>query len=124
MVTVLTSFGPRHYERTGPSWGSALDQVPEPGWEGCKFWFQIEEVVPPSKFSWRWLPGAVLDDKDSNTTVVTFTLEEVPGGTKVTVLETGFEGVSLAKRARAFKENTDGWASQFANLERYLGEHA
>jgi len=105
--------------------GKRLDMVATvPGWEGVKFWFQIEEMIPPSKFSWRWLPGAVLDDNDSNTTLVTFTLEEVAGGTQVTVLETGFEGISLAKRAKAFKENTDGWRGQFENLERYLGEHA
>ena len=105
--------------------GKRLDMVAAvPGWEGVKFWFQIEEMVPPSKFSWRWLPGAVLDDQQSNTTLVTFTLEEIPGGTRVTVLETGFDGVSLARRAQAFKENTDGWRDQFANLERYLGEHA
>jgi len=105
--------------------GKRLDLVATvPGWEGFKFWFQIEEMIPPSKFSWRWLPGAAVDDNDSNTTLVTFTLEEVAGGTRVTVLETGFEGVSLAKRAKAFKENTDGWRDQMANLERYLAEHA
>ncbi len=114
-VTVEGEFAP----------GKRMDMVANvPGWEGVKFWFQIEEMIPPSKFSYRWLPGAVLNDNDSNTTLVTFTLEEVPGGTRVTVLETGFEGVSLARRAKAFQENTDGWRDQMANLERYLGEHA
>jgi len=105
--------------------GRRMDMVATiPGWEGFKFWLQVEEMIPPEKFSYRWLPGAVVDDKDSNTTLVTFTLEEVAGGTRVTVLETGFEGVSLAKRAKAFQENTDGWRGQMANLERYLAEHA
>ncbi|MEP7366513.1 MAG: SRPBCC domain-containing protein, partial [Acidobacteriota bacterium] len=85
---------------------------------------QIEEMTPPSKFSYRWLPGAVVKDPDPNTTLVTFTLEEVPEGTRVTVLETGFEGIALEKRAKAFQENTDGWRGQFENLERHLGQHA
>lgn len=66
----------------------------------------------------------MVDDTDSTPTLVTFTLDEVAGGTKLTVLETGFEGVSLEKRARAFQENTDGWRDQMASLERYLGRDA
>ena len=95
-----------------------------PGWEGFRFWFEIVEMTPPERFSYRWLPGAVVDDSDSTPTLVTFTLEEVAGGTKLTVLETGFEGVSLEKRARAFQLNTDGWRDQMASLERYLGRDA
>lgn len=105
--------------------GKRIDMVATlEGWEGFRFWFEIVEMTPPEKFSYRWLPGAVVDDEDSTPTLVTFTLEEVAGGTRVTVLETGFEGLSLAKRARAFQENTDGWRDQMANLERYLEKDA
>lgn len=105
--------------------GKRIDMIATlPGWEGFKFWFEIVEMTPPVRFSYRWLPGAVVDDTDSTPTLVTFTLAEVAGGTKLTVLETGFEGVSLEKRAKAFQENTDGWRDQLASLERYLGRDA
>jgi hypothetical protein len=55
---------------------------------------------------------------------VEFRLTEVEGGTLVTVVETGFDHLSLARRARVFEENTNGWAIQLESLTRYAGQGA
>ena len=46
------------------------------------------------------------------TTLVSFTLEEVKEGTKLTIVETGFDALPEWRRAQAFKSNDSGWASQ------------
>jgi hypothetical protein len=53
-------------------------------------------------------------------TLVEFRLDEVPDGTRVTVVETGFDSISLPRRARAFEENQQGWTEQVANLQRHV----
>jgi hypothetical protein len=38
----------------------------------------------------------------------------------VTVTETGFEYLTLERRAKAFGDNSRGWKEQMQNLERHL----
>ena len=93
---------------------------------GCgPFYMFIEEVEPEHLFSWRWHPGqgdAKVDYYAEPTTLVVFRLEEVAGGTKVTVTESGFTQISLARRADVFRENTDGWEYQMNALQKYVGQ--
>ncbi|MGZ4816558.1 MAG: SRPBCC family protein [Terriglobales bacterium] len=88
-----------------------------PGCEGKAFVLEIVEKVPKERFSWRWSPG--LAASDDPPTTVTFTLEEVTGGTRVTVTESGFDRISLERRAKAFEDNTQGWKIQMQNLSDY-----
>jgi uncharacterized protein YndB with AHSA1/START domain len=83
----------------------------------------IERVDPEHLFSYRWHPHAVepgVDYSDEPTTLVEFRLEEVAGGTELTVVESGFDRVPLARRATAFRMNDQGWAEQIRNIERYV----
>jgi uncharacterized protein YndB with AHSA1/START domain len=89
-----------------------------PGYEGKKFWLEVVEMEPEHRFAWRWHPGAA-NEEDTPTQVV-FQLEEVEGGTKVTVTESGFDGISLTRRAKAFQQNTQGWETQMQNLREYV----
>ena len=95
--------------------------------EGCKgaqFYVDVQEIVPERLFSWRWYPGLMepgIDPKKEQNTLVTFTLEDAEGGTLVTVTESGFDHVTLARRAKVYEENEAGWAHQVASLERYVG---
>ena len=54
------------------------------------------------------------------TTLVTFTLEAVDGGTRLTIVESGFDAIPEARRAKAFGMNTGGWNGQADNLRKYL----
>ena len=90
-----------------------------PGYEGLRFNVTIESIEPERRLTWRWIPGSEQPAGES-TTLVEFLLEDEAGGTRVTVIESGFDRVSLARRAKAFEENTNGWEEQMKALERYV----
>jgi uncharacterized protein YndB with AHSA1/START domain len=85
--------------------------------------FQIDRIEPMRLFSYRWHPYAVDPDVDyskETMTLVVFTLEDVPGGTLLTVTESGFDRIPLARRAAAFSANEGGWSTQVQRIEKYL----
>jgi len=92
-----------------------------PGCEGIVFFIEIADVEPERTFSWRWHPGAQQPPEDEPQTLVEFHLTEEDGGTRVTVIESGFEQISLARRAAAFEDNTKGWEFQLNALDGYVG---
>ena len=63
-------------------------------------------------------PG--VDYSPEPTTLVEFQLEEVAGGTLLTVVESGFDAHPAARRAEAFRMNDGGWAEQMKNIERHV----
>lgn len=87
---------------------------------GAHFSVTVESMQPETLFSWRWHPG----DESEPATLVEFRLEDVEGGTRVTVVESGFERLSLARRAKAFADNEKGWEIQMAALNEYAGSPA
>jgi uncharacterized protein YndB with AHSA1/START domain len=92
-----------------------------PGYEGISFFIEIADVEPEHTFSWRWHPGAQQPPEDEPKTLVEFRLTDEDGGTRVTVTESGFEQISLARRAAAFEDNTKGWEFQLKALDGYVG---
>jgi hypothetical protein len=56
-------------------------------------------------------------------TTVTFTLEPSGAGTRLSVAETGFNDVSLARRARVFQDNTQGWTEVITWIQKYAEAH-
>jgi uncharacterized protein YndB with AHSA1/START domain len=82
---------------------------------------RIERIVPRQLFAFRWHPGADPDlGPDAPTTLVTFELEEVPEGTRLTITESGFDALPLERRAKAFTENEGGWEAQLTLVAKYL----
>jgi uncharacterized protein YndB with AHSA1/START domain len=93
------------------------------GYEHLMWDVVIEEMVPERRFSWRWHPGSEPAVKDEPTTLVVFELEDAPGGTLLTVLETGFDRLPASRYEKAFRENNDGWTQQIESLEHYVAAH-
>ncbi len=96
-------------------------------YEGTRLVLLIEQIEPMRLFSFRWHPGAVdpeLDYSREPTTLVTFALEERPDGTLLTITESGFDGIPLARRAAAFEENDRGWEAQLMLIGKYLARAA
>lgn len=94
-----------------------------PGYEHVSMDITIERVEPERLFSYRWHPYAIdpkVDYSGEPTTLVEFRLEEVAGGTQLTVTESGFDRIPEARRAEAFRMNDHGWASQLKNIERHV----
>ena len=92
-----------------------------PGYEGMPFEIVVDRIEPERLFSFRWHPyGPNVDYASEPMTLVEFTLEDVPGGTRLTIVESGFDGIPLARRAEAFRGNNEGWAKQIENIEAYV----
>lgn len=92
---------------------------------GTEFEITVERIEPMSLFAFRWHPYAVEPGTDYSaepTTLVTFSLEEAPEGTLLTITESGFDGIPLARRAEAFESNAQGWSIQVTLIEKYLAQ--
>jgi len=88
---------------------------------GMRCDLMIERIVPPKLLAFRWHPGADPDvGPNAPTTLVTFELEEIEGGTRLTITESGFDALPLERRAKAFAENEGGWQAQLGLIEKYL----
>ena len=72
------------------------------------------QIDPIRSITYRWgdTKSPVIDPVAS--TVFTYTLEEVDGGTQLHVVETGFQ--NLAEPARALHDNQEGWTSELNKL--------
>jgi uncharacterized protein YndB with AHSA1/START domain len=92
-------------------------------YEGRTFEITVDRMEPMRLLSFRWHPFAVdpgVDYSKEPTTLVTFELKEAPGGTALTITESGFDGIPLARRAKAFASNEQGWTAQTRLIEKYL----
>jgi uncharacterized protein YndB with AHSA1/START domain len=95
-----------------------------PGGEGVFRWDEIEvrvtveEVTPPARFSYRWEPSQT--PSGGPTTLVEFELEEIEGGTRLSLAESGF--ASLEPESR--RENEFGWDEELGHLRTYVLEQA
>jgi uncharacterized protein YndB with AHSA1/START domain len=103
----------------------ARGRITHPGHEHLTIEVYVERIEPEHLFSLRWHPYAVDPQKDYSqepTTLVEFELEEVPEGTRISVTESGFDQIPLARRSEAFRMNSNGWAAQLQNVAAYVGE--
>jgi uncharacterized protein YndB with AHSA1/START domain len=94
-------------------------------YEGIPFEIKVEQVEPQRLFSFRWHPGAVdpeVDYSKEPTTLVEFLLEDAPDGVLLTISESGFDGIPLGRRAKAFASNEQGWRIQITLIEKYLAQ--
>jgi len=92
-------------------------------YEGLPFEITIEKMEPERLFSFRWHPFAIergVDYSAEPTTLVVFALEEVAGGVMLTVTESGFDRIPVARRAKAFTANEQGWGMVVKLVEEYL----
>jgi uncharacterized protein YndB with AHSA1/START domain len=91
--------------------------------EGKSFEITVDRIEPERLFSFRWHPFAIepgVDYSSEPTTLIVFTLEEAGNDTMLTVTESGFDQIPLARRAKAFDANDHGWAAQMTLIEKYL----
>lgn len=94
--------------------------------EGQTFEIVVERIEPQRLFSFRWHPGAVdpkLDYSKEPMTLVEFALQDAEGGTRLTVTESGFDKIPLARRAAAFSGNDEGWSKQVTLIQKYLEQN-
>jgi len=98
-------------------------RITHPGYEHVVFVVEIERVEPERLLSWRWHPAAIdpaVDYSKEPTTRVVFELDEAEGGTRVRVVETGFDNIPVSRRLDAFRMNSGGWDAQMKRIEAYV----
>jgi uncharacterized protein YndB with AHSA1/START domain len=96
-------------------------------YEGRSFEFTVDRIEPERLVAFRWHPYAIepgVDYSAEPTTLIEFTLEDAPGGVLLTVRESGFDRIPLARRAKAFEANEGGWSKQLTLIEKYLAQAA
>lgn len=98
-------------------------RITHPGYEHLTMELLVERIEPERYFAFRWHPYAIdpaVDYSAEPTTLVEFTLEETDAGTFVTIVESGFDRIPLARRAEAFEMNEGGWTEQLTNIARHV----
>jgi uncharacterized protein YndB with AHSA1/START domain len=101
--------------------------VTHPGYEHVPFEITIERMEPERLLTWRWHPHPIdpkADYSTEPTTLVVFELADAPDGTLLTVVESGFDGIPLARRLDAYRGNEQGWSAQMKAIERYVSQTA
>jgi len=98
-------------------------QITHPGYEHVRFDVLVERIEPQRYFAYRWHPYAVdpkVDYSKEPTTRVEFTLESLGAGTRLVVVESGFDRIPAHRRDEALRMNSEGWAGQLRNVQRHV----
>jgi uncharacterized protein YndB with AHSA1/START domain len=98
-------------------------QITHPGYEHLVMEVFVERIEPERYIAWRWHPYAVdpgTDYSKEPTTLVEFRLEDRGKDTQLTIVESGFSRIPLARRDEAFRMNEGGWTEQMRNIERHV----
>ncbi|MGJ9416316.1 SRPBCC family protein [Massilia sp. CMS3.1] len=97
--------------------------ITHPGYEHIVFEVRIDRVEPEQLLSFYWHPYAIdpaVDYTQEAPTLVSFTLQDTDDGTRLTVVESGFDKVTPARRLEAFRMNSQGWDTQVGNIARHV----
>lgn len=114
-------------EGLGGWFGSSAEIDLRPGGEAQIRWEQydaegtllIQVVEAPRVFAYTWaIEGLPADDP--RRTYVEFTLEPSAGGTRLTVVESGFAQVPADLRQKSYDGNSEGWRLELGELVDYL----
>ena len=102
---------------------STSGYITYPGYEHLRFVVLVERMDAEHYFSFRWHPYAIdpkADYSEEPTTLVEFRLEPVSQGTRLTVIESGFDQLPPGRRDEAFRMNEGGWTVQTENIRKHV----
>ena len=85
---------------------------------------RVVDVEPNRRFSYRWITVGDREHADpveGNSTLVEFTLHAEGDGTRLRVVESGFDKLFAdpAKQGERAEDNRKGWASELDELREY-----
>lgn len=112
-------------ERPFATGAKTRGNITHPGYEHLTMEVTVQKMEPERRFSFNWHPYAVdpkVDYSKEPPTLVEFVLEKTPTGTLLTVTESGFDAIPVARRAEAFRMNEGGWAQQLKNIEAHVSQ--
>ena len=94
-----------------------------PGFEGWPWRATVERIEPERLFSFRWHDYDAESDvpvERQPTTLVEFRFEPIPGGTRLTITESGIAALPEARRIKVLRDNTEGWNIQARNIAEHV----
>ena len=113
-------------EGLGAWFGNSASADPKPGalvvltWpEGQTGELRIERMEEPVAFGFTWHVEG-LEAQDPRRTYVEFLLEAAGGGTRLTVVESGFAQLAEDEYRHAYFGNIEGWQHELGDLAAYL----
>ena len=80
-------------------------------------------VDPPRRFAFRWQPFVAPEQAARAagiTTLVVFTLEAHPEGTRLRVVESGFSALPADLRGISTERNGAGWTRELDDLRAFI----
>jgi uncharacterized protein YndB with AHSA1/START domain len=83
----------------------------------------VQRIEPERLFSFTWHPYAIDPNTDYSAeppTLVEFTLEPTPSGTRLTLVESGFDRLPPHRRDEAFRMNDGGWSIQVQKIAEHV----
>ena len=85
---------------------------------------RVEAVEPPHRFAYRWTAHHAAEGArpaDGNSTLVEFTLTPEDGGTRLRVVESGFDTLDTSpeQAERNHADNVGGWTEMMQRVSRY-----
>lgn len=98
-------------------------RITYPGYEHVVWEAKVVKMERPRIFSFTWHPYAVDPDVDYSqeaATLVEFRLEPTSNGTRLTIVESGFEALPSDRQADALRMNDGGWAEQIRNIQAHV----
>ena len=101
----------------------ARGQITHPGYEHVTWKAKVVAIEPPRRFAFTWHPYGIDPDIDytkEEPTLVEFRLEAVGAGTRLTLVESGFDKVPAPRREEAVRMNEGGWTQQVQNIQAHV----
>jgi len=97
--------------------GVARGRLTVPGYENTPWEVSVQKMVTERLFSYTWQ-----DRQGEPSTLVEFTLERTANGTRLRVVETGFEALSGKRGEEAARDHEGGWGAQLSSIAQYIRE--
>jgi uncharacterized protein YndB with AHSA1/START domain len=97
--------------------------ITHPGYEHVRWEARVKQMEAPRLFSFTWHPYAIdpaVDYSTETPTLVEFRLEPTPKGTRLTLVESGFDALPTHRMPEAMRKNEGGWTEQMKNIQAHV----
>jgi len=90
--------------------------------EGARWLSRTVAMEAPRRFAFTWVHDEDYwrNPPQGPSTLVEFFLEPIEGGTRLTVVESGFEALPPERRMSVLRDNEGGWAYQLQNVRDHV----
>jgi len=101
----------------------ATGAITHPGYEHVRWRAVVVAIEPEHRFAFTWHPYAIDPDVDysgEEPTLVEFLLEPTNAGTRLRIIESGFDKIPADRRPEALRMNSGGWEIQCQNIKQHV----